>query len=434
MKIRRELIAALFCLAPVFAGSIDEKPSRPLYVLTVTGTIDPVVAKYVAEGLEKARADSAAALLIRLDTPGGLLDATRDIVQGILNAPFPVIVYVSPRGARAASAGVFITLASDVAAMAPQTHLGAAHPVSLGGSAPAPSTSTAAASSASEEKAVSDAAAYARSLAASRGRNADWAEKAVRESLSLTAEEALAKSVIDSVVSDEGELLKLLHGREVAKGGKTLVLDLENARTTPFDMSRTRRLLHVLANPNVAYMLLMLGFYALIYEFASPGVGMGAAVGVISLVLAFFSLQVLPLNYAGLALLITGVAMMACELFVASHGLLMIGGTLCLAVGSLLLFDSPEPYLRVSLQLVAGTALTTLAFFLFVVKKVFAVRRLPPASGREALVGETGEARPDGMVFVHGELWTAQSASPLAPGDNVRVLAVRGNRLSVEKI
>jgi membrane-bound serine protease (ClpP class) len=428
-------LLAVFCLA---SRSAAEKPpapeGAPFYVFTVTGAIDPVIGRYLSDGLEKAAAESAAAALIRLDTPGGLLDATRDIVQDVLNAPFPVVVYVSPRGARAASAGVFITLAADVAAMSPQTHLGAAHPVSIGGGPLGGVSKSTAAGGAAEEKAVSDAAAYARALAASKGRNADWAERAVRESLSLTSEEALEKGVIDAVAADEGELLKLLQGREIVKNGRTLVLDLQNARTVPFELSRTRRLLHALANPNIAYLLLMLGFYALIYEFASPGVGMGAAVGVVSLALAFFALQVLPLNYAALLLLVTGMAMMAAELFVASHGLLMAGGALCFAVGSFLLFDSPEPYLRVSFQLIGGTVLTTLAFLLFVVKKVLAVRRLPSVTGREGMIGKTGEARPEGMVFVHGELWMAETEAPLTPGDKVRVEGVRGNRLLVRKI
>ncbi len=439
------------------AGSwaLAQGPAAPgaLYVLTVTGTIDPAVAGYIKDGVAKAKAGSAAALLIRLDTPGGLLDATRDIVQEILNAPFPVIVYVSPRGARAASAGVFITLASDVAAMAPETHLGAAHPVSIGGSPLSPSPALpekkeggekeekktdkgekAPAGSVMEEKAVSDTAAYARTLAASKGRNADWAEKAVRESLSLTAEEALKNNVIDAVAKDQEDLLRLLDGSEVEKNDKILRLDLKDAPVVPVDMGWTLRWLHILANPNVAYLLLMLGFYALIYELASPGIGLGAAVGVVSLVLAFYSLQMLPLSYAGLALLVTGLALMGLDLLMASHGLLFAGGIICLAVGSLMLFDTALPAFRVSLEIIGGTVLGTLAFFLLVIKKVLEARKLPAVTGKEGLVGQEGEVREGGMVFLHGEYWTAESEKPLSPGDKVRVTEIKGNRLKVEKI
>jgi membrane-bound serine protease (ClpP class) len=434
---------AMAGLAAAAAGAvIQAAPPAPdsrgsLYVLTVTGVIDPVVSEYLAEGLRKAESASAQAVLIRLDTPGGLLDSTRDIIGKMLNAPLPVIAYVSPRGARAASAGVFITVAADVAAMAPETHIGAAHPVSIGGSPFGPGdqkkSTEPASGSAMEEKAVSDAAAYIRGLAAAKGRNAAWAEKAVRDSVSLTADEALKQNVIDVLAKDEAELLKALQGRPVKKNDKTYTLDLENAARVPFDMGRIREFLHTLINPNIAYILLMLGFYALIYEFASPGVGVGAVAGVICLVMAFYALQVLPVNYAGVALLATGLLFMLLDLKVPSYGLLSVGGLACFVLGSLLLFDSYEPYFRVSLQLVAGTAVASAGFILFAVKKVWETRQMVPATGREGLLNEVGEARENGVVFVQGEYWTADSDQPLSPGDKIRVVQVVGNRLRVRK-
>jgi membrane-bound serine protease (ClpP class) len=432
------LASALSAAAPSARAEPSEiRRSGSLYVLTAKGIITPVMAQYLRDGLKEAEEGGAAAAMIRLDTPGGLLDATRDIVGDVLNAPFPVIVYVAPQGARAASAGVFITLAADVAAMAPQTHIGAAHPVSIGGGLPGQRTekSTApAAGGAMEEKAVSDAAAYARGLAAAKGRNAEWAEKAVRDSVSLTAEEALKLKVVDFVAADEDGLLKALSGRSVEKQGRAHSLDLSEAPRKALDMNAVLRLLQALVNPNAAYIFLMLGFYALIYEFASPGVGFGAAAGVICLLLAFYGLQVLPVNYAGLGLLLAGVIFLLLDLKLPTGGLLSIGGVLSLVLGSLMLFDSPEPYLRVSLELVAGTALATAGFFGFALKKVLETRTLKPSSGKEALIGKTGEVRPGGMVFLNGELWTLDSPRALSAGDQVKVTAVQGLRLSVEKI
>ncbi len=442
--------------APVSAG--------PLYRFLVKGTIGPVVKDYLRDGFEKAKQASAIAVLIQLDTPGGLLDATREIVQDILNVPIPVIVYVSPRGARAASAGVFITISADVAAMAPQTHLGAAHPVSIGGGMPGmprkdkekegqgneekgrqgdkekggqgetEKGEKRKSSSVMEEKAVSDTAAYARTLASSKGRNADWAERAVRESDSLTSEEALKNNVIDLVAKDEKELLTLLNGREIKKNDRTFILQTDNIEIVNVDMSLVRKWLHVLAHPNVAYILLMLGFYGLIYEFSSPGVGLGAVAGVICLLLAFFALQILPLNYTGLALLVVGITLIVSDLFVPSGGILTLGGIASFAAGSLMLFDASDANLRVSLELIIGTVAATVAFVLFVVKKIIQSRKIKPLSGTDGLTGETGEVREGGLIYVHGEYWTAECAEPLAPGDKVQVKQIKGNRLLVDKL
>ncbi len=440
------LVGVLF-MAGLAGAAEPVKSGEPIYVLTVTGPIDPVVKDYILDGLKRAREANAPAVLIRLDTPGGLLDATRDIVQGILSAPLPVIVYVAPQGARAASAGVFITLSADVAAMAPLTHLGAAHPVQLGGGMPfSPGGKNEGKEKSEgenrqkqenggvmEEKMVSDAAAYARTLAKTKGRNAEWAEKAVRDSVSLTSEEALKNNVIDLVAGHEDELFVKLKGREVNKDGASFKLDLAGAPRFHFEMSLLRKWLHTFAHPNVAYLLLVLGFYALVYEFSTPGIGLGAITGVICLVLAFFSLQVLPLNYAGLLLLAAGLVMMGLDIIVSAHGLLIFGGLISFTLGSFMLFDRGPMGARVSLELIVGTVLVTGGFFGFVLKKIFEVRKSPPRTGAESLVGLTAEVKESGLVFLAGALWTAEGAEGLAPGDKVVVLEVLGARLKVKK-
>jgi membrane-bound serine protease (ClpP class) len=419
-------------------GGENGTPSGPIFRMEATGTVDPVMKDYLVEGLEKAQAMGAVAVLIRLDTPGGLLDATRDIVQGLLNAPIPVIVFVGPSGARAASAGVFITLASDVAAMAPQTHLGAAHPVSVGGMPFSPGgkdgEKKGPGGSVLEEKSLSDTAAYARTLAAAKGRNAEWAEKAVRESLSLTSDEALKNQVIDLVAADEEDLLKKLAGKEVKKGGLTFTLALDGAARVDFPMSLFRQWLHAIANPNVAYLLLVLGFYALVYEFSTPGIGLGAITGIICLVLAFFSLQVLPLNFAGLALLVAGLMMMGLDILAGSHGLLIFGGLVSFALGSFFLFDLNQAAVRVSLGLILAILAASAGFFGIVVRKIWLVRRRKPVTGAEGLVGQMAEVRSEGLVFVDGALWTVEgSLGECVSGEKVRVVKISGNRLIVQK-
>lgn len=438
--LKKFALAVLCAFAPLWASA---SPAR-YYVLTVTGVIDPVVKNYILDGLDRAKDDGAQAVLIRLDTPGGLLDATRDIVQGILNAPLPVIVYVGPSGARAASAGVFITLSADVAVMAPLTHMGAAHPVQLGGGSPLGGNKDPKegkndkkgdnSTSAMEEKMVSDAAAYARVLATAKNRNADWAERAVRESVSITAEEALKSKVIDLVAPDEATLFAALKTREIKKNGTAWTVDLVSAARVDFAMNLVRRWLHTLAHPNLAYILLVLGFYALVYEFSTPGIGLGAIAGVICLTLAFFSLQVLPLNFAGLTLLVAGLIMMALDVLVASHGLLIFGGLLSFALGSLMLFDRGPSGARVSLELIAATLLVSGGFFGFILKKVFDIRKARPVSGAESLVGQIAEVREHGQVFFNGALWTAEGTEGLAPGTKVSVLAVLGTRVKIQKI
>lgn len=434
------LLAALL----LSSGAAAAAPSNTVLRLEVKGAINPPISAYVRNGIAKAEEQGAQAVLIELDTPGGLLDSTREIIQAMLNSKLAIIVYTAPRGARATSAGAFIMMAADVAAMAPDTHIGAAHPVAIGGMPKLPEPDKKkdagkkpASSDVMEEKAVSDAAAYIRTLAAQRGRNAQWAEKAVRESVSLTAKEALAQKVVDLVAEDRQELFRLQDGRAFIKNGKSITLKLQPVSVVEFEMGAFQRILHILANPNLAYLLLMIGLYGLIYEFSSPGVGFGAVVGIVCLTLAAYSLSILPVNYTGLLILGFGLILLMLETQIVSYGLLTIGGLILLVLGSLFLFDSPQPFLRVSLPLILGTTAATAAFFLLVVGKAWSAQRAQPAVGIETLIGVIGEARenlePAGLVFVDGELWTAESKTPIPAGAKVVVREVRGRTLTVDK-
>lgn len=432
-----------FLLALALAGFAQAAPPAGVLRLEAKGAITPPLSRHIRDGIAAAESQGASAVLMELDTPGGLLDSTREIVSAMLNATMPVIVHVAPPGARATSAGVFILMASDYAAMAPGTHLGAAHPVGLGGEGP-PSekdkkgSKEPAKPSVMSEKAVSDAAAYIRVLAAEKGRNAAWAEKAVRESVSLTAEEALRQNVVELIARDREELLRKLEGETIVKRGSARRLRLAGAEVREFPMAPMRRVLQVIANPNLALLFLMLGIYGLIYEFSSPGVGFGAIVGLTSLILAGYSLSILPVNYAGLLLIALGIVLLILELQIPSYGLLSVGGLTLLVLGSLFLFDTDQAFLRVSLEVVAGTAAATAGFILLVASKLLKARRLKPAVGVETLIGLTGEARdaldPRGPVFVNSELWTAEAPARVEKGARVKVVAVSGSALRVEEI
>jgi membrane-bound serine protease (ClpP class) len=443
-------VAYRFILALTLAGFVQAAAPARVLRLEVKGPITPPMSRHIPDGIAAAESSGAAVVLMELDTPGGLLDSTREIVSAMLNSTLPVIVHVAPPGSRATSAGVFILMASDYAAMAPGTHLGAAHPVGLGGESPpadgdkpasgkdgskAPKTAR---PSVLSEKAVSDAAAYVRVLAAEKGRNAAWAERAVRESVSLTAEEALKQNVVELVARDREELFRRLEGKTILKRGSARRLRLAGAEVREFPMAPMRRVLQVIANPNLALLFLMLGLYGLIYEFSSPGVGFGAVVGLTSLILAGYALSILPVNYAGLLLIVLGIVLLVLEIQVPSYGLLSVGGLALLVLGSLFLFDTDQAYLKISLEVVAGTAAATAAFILLVVSKLLKTRRLKPAVGVETLVGLTGEARdaldPRGPVFVNSELWTAEAPSRVEKGARVKVVAVAGGALRVEEI
>lgn len=448
LRVARQLLLAL---ALALAGLAQAAPPARVLRLEAKGAVTPPLSRHLRDGIAAAESQGADAVLMELDTPGGLLDSTREIVSAMLNSTLPIIVHVAPPGARATSAGVFILMASDYAVMAPGTHLGAAHPVGLGGEGPPSDGGEPKAgkdkpadkqktpkSSVLAEKAVSDAAAYVRVLAAEKGRNSAWAERAVRESVSLTAEEALKQNVVELLARDREELFGKLEGKTIVKRATARRLRLAGAEVREFPMAPFRRVLQVIANPNLALLFLMLGIYGLIYEFSSPGVGFGAVVGLTSLILAGYALSILPVNYAGLLLIALGIVLLVLEVQVPSYGLLSVGGLTLLVLGSLFLFDTDRAFIRVSLEVVAGTAAATGAFILLVVSKLLKTRRLAPAVGVETLIGLTGEARdaldPRGPVFVNSELWTAEAPSRVEKGARVKVVEVAGSTLRVEEI
>ncbi len=416
-------------------------------VLEIKGVIGPAVSEYIQKGLATAAEEGARVVVLQMDTPGGLDHAMRDIVQGILNSPVPVLTYVFPAGARAASAGTYILYASHIAAMSPTTNLGAATPIQIGGLPNTPNTpekskekpqeeQTVPEGSAMERKMVHDAAAYIRSLAERYGRNADWAEKAVREAVSLTAREALALKVVDIVATDLTDLLRQADGRNVVIGSGTG--QLKTADLSPVYILPTwqNKVLAVISDPNVAYILLLLGVYGLIYELASPGAFLPGVAGAISLLLALYGFQVLPINYSGLALIILGILLIAGEAFVPSFGSLGIGGIVAFGVGSLILLEDES--LRISLPLIAGTTLFSAAFILWLMGRSFSLRRKPIRTGAEALIGMTGEAiddfSGDGRIWLLGESWQAKSGEKLQRGEKVKVTTKEGLVLTVEKI
>jgi membrane-bound serine protease (ClpP class) len=420
----RLLAAAVLALAlPATALAA----AGPVSTITVDGVISPVTVRLVETALAKAQAERAQALIIQLDTPGGLERSMRVICQRLLNAEIPVIVYVAPTGARAASAGVFITMAAHVAAMAPATNIGAAHPVALGGGVDKESM----------RKIENDAAAFARSIAVERGRNADWAEKAVRQSVSVTEREAERLKVIDVVADSIPDLLAKIDGRTVKTVKGPVTLATKGAVVKAIEIGFRDRFLNVITDPNVAYILMMLGMLGLFFELSNPGVILPGVIGGISLILAFFAFQSLPINFAGLLLILFAIVLFIAEIKVVSHGVLAIGGMVSMALGSLMLFDAPEAGFRVSWWVIIPTVALTGGLFLFAVAlgvRAFARRPLLGVSG---LIGQVGVARgglaPAGQVAVQGELWNAVADEPVEDGARVRVVDVNGLTLKVVK-
>jgi len=398
-------------------------------VLTVNAVITPPVATYVTTSIAAADRQGAAGLIICLDTPGGLDAAMREIVKAILNSPIPIIVYVYPPGARAASAGVIITMAAHVAAMSPGTNIGAAHPVSIGLGGGQDKTM--------RRKVENDAVAYVRSIARQRGRNADWAEQAVRKSVSITATEALRLHVIDVVAPHTGALLEAINGRKVVTTRGAVILTTANAVMRDKPMGLRLRVMSAISDPNIAYLLLLVGLAGLYFEFAQPGVILPGVVGGICLILAFAALQTLPVNYAGVALIVFAIILFIAEIKVASHGILSVGGVIALVMGSLMLFNSPEPALRVSLDVMLPVVVLISAFFIGVVSLVLKAQLRRRRSGREAMLGIEGTAltdvSTDGTVLVRGEYWRAVSDRPVAKGRRVRVVSVEGLCLKIEE-
>lgn len=405
--------------------------------------ITPVTARYIDSAIARSENERAECLIIVIDTPGGLLESTRDIVKRIMNANVPVVVYVSPSGARAASAGVFITMAAHVAAMAPSTNIGAAHPITMGDSEgvdrmlPKDGKTTPTLST-GNQKVLNDTVAWIEGIARTRGRSVEWAKKSVVESVSIGEGEALNLKVVDLIAANKDELLAKIDGREVTLQGRTVRLATKGARLDTIEMHWAQRLLSVVVHPNVAYILMMLGILGLIFEFTHSGTGFSGVAGLICLLLAFYAFQVLPVSYAALGLIILGLGLLIAEIKIVSHGLLAIGGTIALLLGSLLLFESPAPELRVSLSLILATVVTVTAIILFLVWNAVRAQTRPELAGVSAMIGEAGKAMtdmdPDGHVYVHGEIWSATATVAIPAGAPVRVVNVEGLHLTVEPI
>jgi len=397
-------------------------------VIKINDVITPAVADFISRSIEQASREKAACLIIQMDTPGGLDLSMRDIIKDIMNADIPVIVYVAPSGARAASAGAIITLAADIAAMAPSTNIGAAHPVAMGGGKMDRTMA---------EKVVNDAVAYVKSIAQKKGRNVDWAVRAVRESVSIPETEALKLKVIDLIAKDLNDLLAKSDGKTVEKPKGAIKLATKGIKIREFEMGFRQRFLATLSNPNIAYILMMIGLVGLYFELAHPGAIFPGVIGGISLVLAFFAFRTLPVNYAGVLLIVLGIFLFIAEVKIASYGLLTMGGLVSLAIGSIMLFDSPVPFLRASFAVIIPTMLATAGFFIFVVAAALKAQLAKPTTGSEGIVGEIGVATtrldPEGKVFVHGELWNAYSDNVIEPEDKIRVLKTEGLMLKVEK-
>ncbi|MBE0447135.1 MAG: nodulation protein NfeD [Actinobacteria bacterium] len=422
-------ILALMLIVAFFASTTLAYSEKRVFVADIEGVIDPAIAEYVNSSVKTAERANAEALVIRMDTPGGLDTSMRLIIKDIFNSEVPVIVYVSPSGARAASAGTFITLAAHVAAMTPGTNIGAAHPVNLSGEMPKEI----------EEKVVNDSVAYIKGIARKTNRNEKWAEDAVRKSASITAEKALEIKVVDYIAPDLKSLLSKIDGKPVKTTAGSIVLKTKEAKVVEYPMSLRQRILHILADPTLAYLLLMLGFYALIYEFANPGLGFSGIGGIILIVLGMYSLQVVPVNYAGLALIILGIGLLIAEAFSPSFGVLGAGGIISMTIGSFVLFESPVPGLRVSPYVIIPTMLTTAAFVMFATRMAVRARKQKPITGMEAMVGMIGEVRkklnPRGEIFIRGELWAAESLEgAINEDERVRVMEVDGLRLKVKRL
>ena len=416
---------AIVCLFLPGSSAAQEKN---VDVIKINDIITPAVAEFISKSIEQSSKNHAECLVIELDTPGGLDISMRDIIKDMMNADIPIVVYVGPSGARAASAGVFITLAADIAAMAPGTNIGAAHPVAMGGRMDRTMA----------EKVVNDAVAYIKSIAGKRGRNVDWAVRAVRESVSIPATEALKIKVVDFIAKDLKDLLEKIDGKTVEKPRGAIKLATKNLPIHTLEMGYRERILAALSNPNIAYILMMIGLVGLYFELAHPGAIFPGVIGGICLILSFFAFRTLPVNYAGILLILLGVFLFIAEIKVASYGLLTVGGVISLALGSIMLFDAPVPYLRASLSVIIPTVLVTAAFFIFALTMAIKAQLAKPATGAEGLVNETGVVRtrldPEGKVFVHGEFWNAYADEPIEEGERIRILQTDGLRVKVEKI
>ncbi len=436
------ILFSLFWLSSVAAV----KTNKTIVQLTIVDAIGPATADYVQRSLAAAQKLNAELVIIQLDTPGGLDSSMRNIIKSITTSPFPVATYVTPAGARAASAGTYILYASHIAAMTPGTNLGAATPVQIGGSLPTPDTAEDKkdksnkdkSTSTMERKIINDAVAYIKGLAALHGRNEKWAEKAVREGASLPASEALKLNVIDIIATDQPDLLKQLEGRKVNLQGHPYTITTTGLPTTKIDPDWRSRFLSVITNPNVAYILMLLGMYGLILEFSNPGSIVPGTVGAICLLLALYSFQLLPINYAGLALILLGIALMVGEAFEPSFGILGIGGLVSFVIGSIILMDTTAPGFGIDISIIITFALSSILIFIVVVGMAFKARKRAVVSGLEQLINSEaivmGDFEQTGNVRIHSEIWQASSTTPLQKGQHVRVTGSEGLMLFVKPI
>ena len=456
---RRASLLLLVVCAWLPAQLVLSDDPAPLVVpnallLEINGAIGPATSHYISQGLKRASKQGSAIVILRMDTPGGLDTAMRDIVKAILASPVPVVTFVSPSGARAASAGTFILYASHIAAMAPATNLGSATPVPIGGEpeSPAPAEDdkpdarkpgeetkpAAKPGGAMERKVVNDAVAYLRSLAQLRGRNVDWAEKAVREGANLPANDALEQKVIDLIATDDADLLAKIHGRKLTIGAGEVTLATQGLSVETVKPDWRTELLSIITNPTIAYGLLLIGIYGLLFEGYNPGAVLPGVAGAICLLLALFAFQVLPVNYAGLALIVLGALLVVAEAFVPSFGTLGVGGLIAFVIGSIMLFDTSVPGFDVAMPIIGGIAFVAGLVLCAIVWMFGRARRRPIVTGVEQIVGGTAEAVGDfseqGTVRLGGEMWNARSSAPLRAGQRVRVVKVDGLLLWVEPL
>ena len=448
MRLTQLAIPLLLLLAGALLNTASANNiNNPVFQLTIDDAIGPATDDYVKRAIEKATQQNAALIVIRMDTPGGLDSAMRSIIKNITNSSVPVAVYVAPTGARAASAGTYILYASHIAAMAPGTNLGAATPVQIGGISPpdiqkgkdkADKPASDDNKTTMEKKVINDAVAYIRGLAQLRGRNEEWAEKAVREAASLPSGDALKKNVIDIIATSTADLLKQIDGREVVVMGQKLRLKTAGLAVQEINPDWRSRFLSVITNPNIAYILMLIGIYGLILEFYNPGAIVPGTIGAICLLLAMYAFQLLPINYAGMGLILLGIALMVGEAFEPSFGMLGIGGVIAFVFGSIILMDTDAPGFGIDISLIATFAVTSVLMFVFVVGMAMKARRRPVVSGMEELLGSEALVVEDfeqkGRVNIHSENWSALCDTPLQKGQYVKVIGINGLTLEVEPL
>ncbi|MEA2016558.1 MAG: nodulation protein NfeD [Actinomycetota bacterium] len=398
------------------------------FTCEVTGIIDPPISNYVTKCLQKSH-ESGYGLIILMNTPGGLETSMREIITEILNTDIPVIVFIYPKGSRAASAGTFITYSADLAAMAPLTSIGAAHPVNLGGDQQVSGDIL--------DKVTNDSVSYIKNLAISKDRNPKWAEKAVRESASITAEEALELGVIELTALDTEELLKKIDGKIIDKSGSSFLIRSDGSTAEKIDIDFITSFLHTIVNPNIAYLLFIIGIFGLIYEFSQPGLGISGAVGILFIILGLYSFSILPINYAGLALIILAIILFIIDIIIGSGGILSIAGVASLVIGSFLLINTGASYLKITRSLILSASLVVSGFIIIVIRAAYRAHQLKPATGKEEITGKTAvvcqDLNPGGMVKVSGEIWKAVSINgkKIKKGRKVRIISLEGLTLMV---